>query len=229
MKKCKMCGAELEDQHQFCHSCGSRWEAAESIHDGDSLSNTASEDTIICKNCGKPTVTYSSICSHCGKPNGGSKTVITPKQTYSSTKSYSSSRYREINSLCLILIIFCAIIWAAVPFAAINRLTFGDQPTALQLLMDDVLYIGELTESATFWAAIISLIGIVICFCCTLMAANGVTRAVAVLTELPLLWTMYEACQWAYDAEEFFEILGIGYWGILLLLGIVAISSKSDA
>lgn len=97
----------------------------------------------------------------------------------------------------------------------------GDQPTALQLVMDDVTYIGKLTESTAYWAAIASIIGIIICLISTIATANGITCFVSVLTELPLVLALYDMIKWADDAEELFEALGIGFWGVFILLWIV--------
>lgn len=125
--------------------------------------------------------------------------------------------------LCLFLLAGCILLWIGAPFAAINILTLGEQPTALQLMQGDVLYLGELSEAPQAWAALISIIGIVICAISTIAAANKVTRTVAILTELPMILVLIAMLDWADDAEELMEALGLGFWGISVLLLIVAI------
>lgn len=131
----------------------------------------------------------------------------------------SSSNYRLIR---LISIIICAILWLVAPFIAINLLTLGDQPSALQFIMDDITYIGELTESPAFWAAVSSLGGIVVCFICEIVKKPTVSRITAVVAEIPMVLAMVNAFRWADgDMEDLFDMLGVGFWGIFLLFLVV--------
>lgn len=122
----------------------------------------------------------------------------------------------------LIAIFICAILWFFAPFIAINILTLGDQPTALQFITDDIFYIGELTESPAFWAAVFSLGGIIMCFICDIIKKPVVSRIIAVLAEIPMVWAMVNAFRWADgDMEDFFDMFGMGFWGIFLLFLVV--------
>lgn len=133
------------------------------------------------------------------------------------------------KTICLILIIVSAALWVTAPFVAINLLTIGEQPTALQLITDDVTYIGELSESPAFWAAVISLAGIVVCFICIVMGKLYATRIIAIITEIPLMWSLVDTIMWAKnEGEKIYYINGFGFWGILLLLIVVIAFAKNN-
>lgn len=193
---------------KFCDQCGKRLE----------------DDVEFCYYCGEPCPALEEHEKESADPvESAENNAPTPNHNDALASSWS------INGLCLILLVGCAILWLTAPFVAINLLTLGDQPTALQLVMDDVVYIGELTESTAFWAAIVSIIGIIICLISTLASSYTTTRIVAAITELPMLLAMFEMIAWADDLEELFEALGLGFWGVFILLLIVVFTSKSNA
>ena len=136
----------------------------------------------------------------------------------SDTKTNQAS---SINWLSLFLIVAAAVVWFAAPFVAINYLGWGDQPTALQLVTGDFSYLGDLEESPAFWAGITTIIGIGVCFLATLAKVNILTRIVAILTEIPLGYVLYQMTKWADDGEELMEILGLGFWGLMALLFLI--------
>lgn len=138
----------------------------------------------------------------------------------------SSSR----NTLCIICLVICAVLWLFAPFIAINLLTMGNQPAALDFITDNITYIGELTESPSFWTAVGSMIGIVACFICAVAKKGSCVRVIAIITELPMLWVLVRMFRWADgDMENFFEVFGFGYWGILILLFIVIVLSGKSS
>lgn len=190
-----------------------------------------------CDQCGEKLEDDVEFCYYCGEPcptlEEHEKRSVDPSESAEDNASTSNhdddpASSSSINYLCLILLIGCAILWFTAPFIAINLLTLGDQPTALQLVMDDVTYIGELTETSAFWAAIVSIIGILICLISTLASSYTTTRIVAAITELPMLLAMFEMMVWADDLEELFEALGLGFWGVFILLLVVVFTSKSN-
>lgn len=223
MRCCENCGAELRDSAKFCSSCGSSCEISE-----------AEKKVKFCENCGSKLESDDLFCPECGEPcctleeyESRQLDLVESAEAKASILSGSNNpaSSSSINYLCLILLIGCAILWFSAPFIAINLLTMGDQPTALQLVMDAVTYIGELTESTAYWAAITSIIGIIICFISAIATAHGATRVVAILTELPLALAMFDMINWADDTEELFEALGPGFWGIFILLFVVICAS----
>ena len=127
--------------------------------------------------------------------------------------------------LILILLIICAVLWFAAPFIAVNLLTFGNQPTALQFITDDIFYLGDLKQSTAFWAAVISLIGIILCYFFLVRQNFKAICVTAILTEIPMSIALYEGLQWEYNGG----VLGMGFWGItILFLIIILVSVASD-
>lgn len=128
----------------------------------------------------------------------------------------------NISIVCLLLLIGCVLIWAMAPFVAVNLLTMNNQPSALQLVMKDVLILGDLTQTPAYLAALLSILGIVVCLITTCVAANKVTLGFALATELPLGWVLLEYADYLEYADEWF---GIGFWGIIVIMLVVAIVS----
>ena len=126
-----------------------------------------------------------------------------------------------INYVSLALIVICLIVWFATPFMAVNYYTFGDQPTALELLQDDVTYIGDLEESAAYKAAVISVIGLALCLACVLCKSRIITRLAAAGTLIPLTKNIIDVMRWADDSEEFMDFFGAAYWCIVIGLVFV--------
>lgn len=222
MPYCENCGASLSENAKFCSACGSPCGNKE-----------AEEPRKFCQNCGSKLEYNDLFCPECGEPcctleeyeNGMANGEKSSANTFSSNNDDNSAPSSGINWMCLILLAGCVIFWLTAPFIAINILTLGNQPTALQLVMDDVTYIGELTESTAFWAAVISIVGIIICFISTIASAHTATRIVAAVTELPLVLAMVDMINWADDIEELFDALGPGFWGIFILLFAVICAS----
>lgn len=226
MKFCEECGVQLSENAKFCSSCGNPCEIIEAVEKGEfceSCGSKLEDDDLFCPECGEPCCTLEEYENRQGNHVKGAESGISIPSDSDNRESSSS-----INYLCLVFLIGCIILWYTAPFAAINLATLGDQPTALQLVMDDVIYIGELTESTAFWAAIASIIGIIICFISTVVTANGMTRIVAVLTEIPLTIALFDIVYWADDIEEFLEAIGPGFWGIFILLFIVICASGKN-
>lgn len=134
------------------------------------------------------------------------------------------------RGICLAAIIICAFLWFAAPFIAVNLLTLGDQPTGLQFITDDIDYIGEMTESPTFWCTVAALIGIVICFILIILKKTRGTLIAALLTEIALMVAFVNAFNWVVldEEEDLFDAFGAGFWGIAILILIVILLSGSD-
>ena len=128
-----------------------------------------------------------------------------------------------INFISLALIIACLALWVLVPFMAVNYSTLADQPTALELLLDDVDYVGELTDALAYWMAIVAAAGLVLCLACVLLKSRIVTRILAVGTLVPFVMSIVNVINWAEDMGDFFEFFGIAFWGVLVTLLVVAV------
>ncbi len=186
--------------------------------------SSTSSQTITCTKCGKATVNYSSICRHCGKPHGA-QVVSTLHYTARSQKD-SSTNQADVDATSLLLTIICAVLWMVTPFIAINLLTLGEQPTALQFIIDDITYLGELTETSAFWAALGSLIGIISCIICICRGRKGGTRISALLAEIPMVIAFMDMISLIDDVDMFFGIFGLGFWGIAILFAVLACISR---
>ena len=177
-----------------------------------------------CSRCGKEIDTGSRFCGICGEAvNGQSVNQPGPTRTYYSTSPQPVAR---VKSLCLIAIIICAILWFAAPFLAINMVTLSSnsgQPTALQLATGGATAIGDI--SAEICAAVISIIGIVICFFCVLAKKNIATRVIAILTDITLAIVLIDVISAWQGYADITKVVGIGYIGIFVLLLVVIISS----
>jgi len=178
-----------------------------------------------CTKCGNQIETGAQFCTSCGK--AVNVQPLQPPQTpvYQPTITQPVAVFKPI---CLIAIIICALLWLATPFMAVNRATLSrnsGQPTALQIITDDVSAIGDMANSPVFWAALISIIGIAICFFCTLAKKNTATRVLAILTDISLAIAMLSTLNALSGDAGVTEVAGIGYFGIFILLLLVVFIS----
>lgn len=221
---CQMCGTPLKEGAKFCFECGVACVEAETKKAGS-----------FCGYCGAPIPSGVAVCPGCGKPLVSENNSMPPEpgrknaeETVSAVDDENEETTIKANYIGMICTGIAMILWFAAPFLAVNLLTLGDQPTAFQLVCHDVTVIGELMETSAFWAALVSAIGIIMCFVGSLASEQKTTRIVAMVTEVPLLVSLLEMASWAYDLEEFFECFGIGFWGIAVLLLVIAYLNKNS-
>ena len=221
MKFCEKCGAKLDDHAKFCSACGSPCKPPES-----------QEKARFCKDCGAILKEGDLYCPKCGKPCDTSTMVRGRRDNAAKKPASNRANKKKLsggNYLSLCILAVCTILWCTAPFAAVNLLTWGDQPTALQIVTGNLPYIGELTETVVFWAAIVSAAGIVVCFISASTAAGRVTKIAAILTEVPLGLVMLEYGIRADGVGEWLQAFGMGFWGISILLLVVACISRPAA
>lgn len=222
---CEKCGAQISNGERFCSYCGTPINIVPYAQPTISFRQPDAQDL-------STSQTDSGAASEVRPLEQPTQPFAQPAQQNMPIRHTNSETSSETNSLCLILIIISAILWLFAPFVAVNLLTYGDQPTALQFITDDILYLGDLSDSASFWAALVSMIGIVVCFIGTLTKKDKLTRTFAIITEIPMVITLVEILMWlGDDLEDIFEVAGIGYWGILVLMFIVIFAgakSKQD-
>lgn len=190
---CNKCGASIPDGNSFCIKCGNKLNAASDI----------SFDNL--------------------KPY----TAVTPQPTDkvdrfgefpTYNKVYAAQPEKTMNVASLIFAVIGLILWFVGPLMAVNIFTLGNQPSAFELLQDDVLHIGDLTESSAYMMALGSIIGLVICLICVFVKSNVGTRIFAALSLVPMLIGFFEVAEWVDEAEDFLEFFGFGYWGIAVCL-----------
>ena len=187
MKRCKVCGTQLNPDDLFCQECGEPCCTLEEFENS---------------------ITYSKEHRH---------------------KHGQKANTADINMLGLILLIGCIILWFTAPFVAVNRLTLGDQPSALQIVFDDVVHVGDLSQTAAFWSSIISILGIIFCLIYIISGQNKQAYFIAILTEIPLAVVMFDVLSWMDNMEMVFKKLGFGYWGICILLLTVIYSCRQQS
>lgn len=138
---------------------------------------------------------------------------------------------------CLGALFLCGVLWLFAPFVAINIITLDEQPSALQIIMDDVTYFGDRTGSPLFWITVISAAGILSSLFCLLIDKATALRIIAAITDILLLRAVVTT--WLVDSwrktEEIGEVIeclrracGIGFWGIFTLLLFVALFARKE-
>lgn len=219
---CHKCNASIPDDSKFCTKCGSKL-----------ISGTETSNGTAFKMAGDLDLSSVSPAEKVIVSAPLKKEIVTPEvsQQTSKIERIEEVPMREetkevqaqstVNYVALGLTIICIILWLVGPFMTVNLFTWGDQPTALELMQDEVLYLGDLSDSTAFQVALASIIGIAICFICVLAKSKNITRIAAACTLLPLLKGFIDVAQWVDDAEEFMEFFGIGYWGIAVCLVVL--------
>jgi len=215
---CHKCNASIPDDSKFCTKCGSKLISEAETSSGSAFKMAGD------LSCESPAVeTVVSVPQKINTPEVPQQTSkverIEEVPTHEEKKEVQAQS--TVNYVALGVTIVCIILWLVGPFMTVNLFTWGDQPTALELMQDEVLYLGDLSESTAFQVALASIIGIAICFICVLAKSKNVTRIAAACTLLPLLKGFIDVGQWVDDAEEFMEFFGIGYWGIAVCLVVL--------
>lgn len=215
---CHKCNASISDDSKFCTKCGSKLTSGTEANSGTAFKmagDLSFEGPAVKTVVSAPQkINIPEVPQQPGKVE-----QIEESPTHEEKKEAHSET--TVNYVALGLTIICIILWLVGPFMTVNLFTWGDQPTALELMQDEVLYLGDLSESTAFQVALASIIGIAICFICVLAKSKNVTRIAAVCTLLPLMKGFIDVAQWVDDAEEFMEFFGIGYWGIAVCLVVL--------
>lgn len=132
-----------------------------------------------------------------------------------------------MNIICLLALIIAVVVWFKGPFMAVNLLTWGNQPTAYELVTDDVLVIGDLKDTIAYWAPLIGIIAIAICIIAIFFRCGNLARIVSFIAEIPLLLAIYQATKMVDDLDEIPEVLGMGFWVVFAVFIIVACFATS--
>jgi len=215
---CHKCNASIPDDSKFCTKCGSKLISEAETSSGSAFKMAG--DLSFESPAVETVVSAPQKISIPEAPKQTSKVErIEEVPTHEEKKEAQSET--TVNYVALGLTIVCIILWLVGPFMTVNLFTWGNQPTALELMQDEVLYLGDLSESTAFQVALASIIGVAICFICVLAKSKNVTRIAAACTLLPLLKGFIDVAQWVDDAEEFMEFFGIGYWGIAVCLVVL--------
>lgn len=216
---CHKCNASIPDDSKFCTKCGSKLISVAETSNGNPFKMAG--DLSFESSTEKNVVSAAPQKINIPEVPLQTSTVERIEEAPVHEEKKEEQAASTINYVALGLTIVCIILWLVGPFMTINLFTWGDQPTALELMQDEVLYLGDLSDSTAFQVALASIIGIAICFICVLAKSKNVTRIAAACTLLPLLKGFIDVAQWVDDAEEFMEFFGIGYWGIAVCLVVL--------
>ena len=150
------------------------------------------------------------------------------------TINNSAVKKPKINMVSLILLVVCVIMWLAAPFASVNIITIGDQPTALQLVTEDgFLFLGDLSDTMAYWGAVATLVSFVGCAFGIIKNSSKFTRLFSIISLVALLLVFVELfINIEGQLKYIFEVLGFGYWamlGLFIALIVVTKNAKKKA
>lgn len=218
---CQKCNATIPDKAVFCPVCGGRVEAPV-------IQPPEPEDRTVRVRPAKPeTVVPAGDQDRTtqvrrSKPQPETQIPVEDGWKDDPTPTKEKPGYM-INFISLGLLVVCIALWVLMPFMAVNIDTLSAQPTALDVLLDNVAYTGNLTDALAYWMAIVTVTGLVLCVACVVLKSRIVTRILAALTAGTFVVSIVNVAKWAVDIREFFEFFGIGFWVILVLLIAVAV------
>jgi|GEM_PF-3213021 len=177
-----------------------------------------------CGKCGKQVLGGGRFCGNCG--GEVIRQAMMQSNSDSTPQANPIPKSTNSNVICILLIGVCAVLWLVAPFISVNAATLSShsgQPTALQILTNDVTAIGSIRGSLVFFAALVSIVCIVICFFCAINRKRTTMSVTATLTNVLLVTTYLN--QQSFFARAFGrsfstigEVVGIGCIGIFLLL-----------
>lgn len=182
-----------------------------------------------CTKCGTQLSDEHKFCRACGAQIGAPSTTDT-EPTFAPIYRRPTRSGASFRPVSLVFIILCAVLWLVGPFAAVNLITFENQPTGLEFLTGDVPAVGDLTDSIAFWASIVTLISVIVCLIGTLTKNRVLTLVFSILAAALLLLTFFDVIDWLKDLfgdlDRLFQVLDIGFWGLLVSWTVVIIDSS---
>lgn len=122
---------------------------------------------------------------------------------------------------CLVELIICAVLWCAVPFAAIRIPGLYRKPTAFQVVMHGFTHFSEFLTSSVYVSAIVSGIAVVFCFVLILKKKYMISRIIALIAEIPMAVSCVQMYGWLQE-----EGFGLGFWGIAIFLLIIILFGR---
>ena len=218
---CQKCNATIPDKAVFCPVCGGRVEVPvvqpPEPEDRTVRVRPAKPETVVPAGDQNRTTQVRR-----SKPQGPTHDPV--EEVWPEEPEFTKEKPAYmINFISLALLVVCIALWALLPFMAVNIDTLSAQPTALEVLLDNVSYTGSLTDALAYWMAIVTVTGLVLCAACVVLKSRIVTRILAALTAGTYVVAIVNVAKWAVDIREFFAFFGIAFWIIPVALAAVAV------
>lgn len=248
MRYCEKCGAQVREEDGFCAVCDAkskeRDQKVEKIE--KQVADFYNKNHLISEDSGKyivrheETEVFGNICRVVVRFLDDEDTPVADVSTNMKTGECSivkrspqckqeSEEKTGKNGLCIVLVLCAAVLWLFFPFVASDIFTIGDQTSALNIALGNFIHIGALDRYLVFWLAIWVGIGIVICLICLFCKAGGTAKLFAFLTlGFPALVVVSLLASEVEVTALFSEYGGIGFWGIIILMFIVACVSEKQ-
>ncbi len=207
---------------------------------------------ITCPCCGNAVKPGARFCTHCGAPlDSPAESPVGGKSTerISDVKKAgtSSSRMGGMKTLLpaayvkpvnLILLAICAVLWLFTPFFQIGNASRFGNPEFLSLNAIQVISFVEEVGILIALPPISAVIAIALCIIFTLLSNTKAVKITAIIMEsIWALWLGLAVLEATSSSgfispstvlKLFFSMLGIGFWGIFLLMfALIAVNWKS--
>ncbi|MCD8314407.1 MAG: zinc-ribbon domain-containing protein [Firmicutes bacterium] len=136
MKKCPKCGAIYSDENAFCAECGIPLgantvinETAQAQGENAAVNAENNEETVFCKNCGKPIQSGSTFCNECGTPISQTQGQQNVNASYTAGMSYTNVGVKSKNTKLIGIAALAAI--AVVIIIALIAMSSGGSSSSI--------------------------------------------------------------------------------------------------
>lgn len=193
-----------------------------------------------CASCGREIENSARYCPYCGtkvEPQAGNPNRISeaeknqPVKELPCTKPERSALERAAEGqngvsenrrrMRMVVYVASILLWLFAPYMAVDLFTFYQQPTAFQIVTNQVAYLGSLFESLAFWASAACLMTFIFGLPRVSDKNHTAAHIFSILAELLMGIALLQNIFWSLQGLEGY--LGVGYWGqaILFLLIII--------
>lgn len=189
---CAACGREIENTVKYCPYCGAKVKRVT-----EQIGNTPNSEQQI-------------------RPQPHSDMVQKPQKEMDASDDFIRCLIR------ILALVISILLWFFAPYIAVDLFTFYQQPTAFQVVTNQVFYWGSLLESTAFWASAACLVTIALGLATITNKKHPAAHICSIIAELLMLVAFIENVSWMMKGLEGF--LGVGYWGQVVLFLIIIIT-----
>ena len=180
-----------------------------------------------CTECGHKLEDSSKFCSACGAEVNildeiddvplGETTQPPALNPIVPKKERDKSSIKRTS--CLLALISSLVLCFFAPFVAVNLLSFYEQPTAWQIVSNQVPVLGSIYMTTGFWASAFLFITIIVGLVTIRKSKSKMTHVLAIVAEIFMILAFIESLMWYNEGLEGY--LGFGFWAIAFLLLII--------